>query len=180
MNRQYFQIAIIGLGLMAGLLVAVGAKDPLTPLESSGLSNPGQGNVAIEGFHLKEYKASANTHTLNAKKVLLKNNENTVELEGLNLTQSSPERGIEYITSNNAVFNMKTRIILLSGDVLYRSGMNQLTCQKLNWDINGKNIKVPGAFSFQRGNTQFLSGSNLTATDNLEQGSMQNIEASGK
>jgi lipopolysaccharide assembly outer membrane protein LptD (OstA) len=180
MNRQYFQIVVIGLGLMAGLLVAGGAKDPLTPLETSGLSNPGQGNVAIKGFHLEEYKGSFKTHTLQARNLFLKNNENTVELEGMNLVQSSPDRGIEYISSEKALFNMKTRIISLTGKVFYRSGMNQLSCQKLSWDINNKKINVPGAFSFQRGNTQFLSGSNLTASDNLEQGSMENIEASGK
>lgn len=180
MIKRYFQIALTGLGLMAGLLVTVGAKDPLTPLETSGLSNPGQGNVVVEGFHLKEYQNSSKVHSLNAQKVLLKENENTVELTGLNLTQTNPVRGIEVILSDKAQFDMKLRIIRLQGNVLYRSGINQLSCHNLNWDINSKKIKVPGAFSFQRGNTQFLSGSNLVSTDNLEEGTMENIEASGK
>ena len=166
--------------LLTGLLLVVQAKESKLPFPTEGLSDTHQDIVDINQFDFQEYQGGKVVRRLIASNVKYLNQEQKVQLAGLQLLSTDTVRGVEKVRADNGRFDIRPQTAELWGNITYSSrASGELYCNKLTWDMKNKKLSIPGSFSIKR-NTIVITGTNLSTNEDLSEGQMHNIEAIGQ
>jgi LPS export ABC transporter protein LptC len=166
--------------LLTGLILVVQAKESNFPLPTEGLSDTHQDIVDINQFDFQEYQGGKVVRRLIATNVKYYNQDQKVQMTGLQLLSTDTVRGVEKVRAENGRFDVRPQTAELWGNITYSSGASgELYCSKLSWDMKNKKLIIPGDFMIKR-NAMVIKGTNLSTNEDLSVGQMQNIEAIGQ
>jgi LPS export ABC transporter protein LptC len=175
------KLIIIGLlvCLMAGLFLSVHARNLFSPLRDHPMSSANQSMVVINSLNSYEYQGKTIQQTLYAETLTYQNQNQNIIFKNILISRINETRGKEEISAQKGLYLVKPEIAELWGNVRYVTGANSLRSDQLKWNMLNKTLTVQGPFIFIN-NNQFLNGENLNASEDLSQGSMENIKVKRK